>query len=218
MYIEKQATPQVIVDHYKEVNALLTQVGYSTRRRAGLLGKSAQTLKQYSVSPDSAQHRLIPSKDLDMLRHTAVQEFWRGMPSFLDKWAAAEGWYGANTLPFTYNVVDRENVYYDSSHFFAPRVQELADETGGRIKSPFLRVANVSLAPTLPEGAVRRSRWRKAVFALRKKVKPDEVKPILTDITGHCEYNVLRIGIEYLPFRIPAQERWVAALEERIAS
>jgi hypothetical protein len=215
MYIEKTASPEAIVEHYKEVNALLTEVGYSTRRRAGLLKKSAQTLKQYSVSPESSQHRLIPSQDLDMLRNTGIDMFWRAMPIFLSKWAAAEGMDGPRALPLGYDIVERENVFADCRHFFLPRAQELADETGGMISGP--RVIDRNLLPKLTGRALLRSRWRKAVFQLRKKVKPAEIKPILTDISGYCEYSVLRIGIEYYPWRIPPQEAWMAALEERVA-
>ncbi|QIJ44241.1 hypothetical protein G7039_29155 (plasmid) [Rhizobium leguminosarum] len=59
MYVEKTMTAEEIVGLYKEVNALLTQLDYSTRRRAILLGKTAQTLKQYSVNPESAQPDLV---------------------------------------------------------------------------------------------------------------------------------------------------------------
>lgn len=216
MPLEKTMTAVGAVEHYKEVNALLTQVGYSTRRRAGLLGKSAQTLKQYSVSPESSQHRLVPSKDLDKLRATGIEMFWHAMPVFLSKWAAAEGIDGPRALPLGYDVVERQNVYADSRHFFLPRAQELADETGGMISGP--RVIDRNLLPKLSGRALLRSRWRKAVFALRKIVRPEEVKPILTEISGYCEYSVLRIGIEYVSFRIPPQEAWVVALEERVAA
>ncbi len=215
MYLEKTMTADGVVDHYKEVNSLLTEVGYSTRRRAGLLGKSAQTLKQYSVSPESAQHRMIPSNDLDMLRSTGIDLFWRAMPGFLSKWAGAEGLDGPSALPLGYDVVERQNLYADSRHFFLPRAQELADETGGMISGP--RIIDRNLLPKLTGRALLRSRWRRAVFALRKKVKPEAIKPILTEISGYCEYSVLRIGIEYVPFRIPPQESWIVALEERIA-
>lgn len=221
MYVEKTMTAAAVVEHCKEVNALLTEVGYSTRRRAGLLGKSAQTLKQYSVSPESAQYRRIPSEDLDMLRATAIEEFWRRQWNFLSKWAAAEGFNGMSALPIRYRIVNGQTMMAAGvTHFFRPRIQEIADETGGEISS-------LSIAPheTIPSGvgqeterAAKRSRWRKAVFALRKVVRPEDVKTILTDITGYCEYSVLRIGIEYLPFRIPPQDRWIAALKERMAS
>lgn len=216
MYIEKTASPEAIVEHYKEVNALLTQVDFSTRRRASLLGKSAQTLKQYAVSPESSQHRLIPSADLDKLRATAVETYWHSMTVFQSKWSVAEGVDGPRALPLAYEVVEREHIYADSRHFFLPRVQELADETGGMISGP--RVIDRNLLPRLTGRALLRSRWRKAVFALRKKVKPDEIKPILMDLSGYCEYSVMRIGIEYVPFRIPPQEAWIVALEERIAA
>lgn len=215
MPVEKTMTAVGAVEHYKEVNALLTQVGYSTRRRAGLLGKSAQTLKQYSVSPESSQHRLVPSKDLDKLRATGLEMFWHAMPVFLSKWAAAEGIDGPRALPLGYDVVERQNVYADSRHFFLPRAQELADETGGMISGP--RVIDRNLLPKLTGRALLRSRWRKAVFALRKKVKPEEIKPILSEISGYCEYSVLRIGIEYHSWRIPPQEAWIVALEERVS-
>jgi hypothetical protein len=52
-----------------------------------------------------------------------------------------------------------------------------------------------------------------SALALRNTVKPEEIKPILTDVTSYCEYSVLRIGIEYLP----AQDKWASALEEVIA-
>lgn len=216
MYVEKTMTAAAVVDHYKEVNSLLTEVGFSTRRRAGLLGKSAQTLKQYSVSPDSSQHRPIPSKDLDLLRATGIDLFWRSMPGFHSKWAAAEGIDGPQALPLGYDVVERENLFADSRHFFLPRATELADETGGMVSGP--RVIDRNLLPKLTARAQLRSRWRKAVFALRKKVKQEEIKPILTEISGYCEYSVLRIGIEYVPFRIAPQESWVVALEERTAA
>ncbi|RVG70924.1 hypothetical protein [Sinorhizobium meliloti] len=216
MYVEKTMTAVGVVEHYKEVNALLTEVGYSTRRRAGLLKKSAQTLKQYSVSPESSQHRLIPSKDLDMLRNTGIDMFWRAMPRFLSTWAAAEGIDGPRALPLGYDVVERENVFADSRHFFLPRAQELADETGGKVSGP--RAIDRNLLPRLTGRAQLRSRWRKAVFALRKKVKPEEIISVLTEISGYCEYSVFRIGIEYHPWRIPPQEAWIVALEERTAA
>ncbi|WP_142627956.1 hypothetical protein [Rhizobium sp. P007] len=208
-------TAAAVVDHYKEVNILLTEVGYSTRRRASLLGKSAQTLKQYAVSPESSQHRPIPSADLDKLRATGIDTYWHSMTVFLSKWSAAEGVDGPRALPLAYDVVERDHVYADSRHFFLPRAQELADETGGMISGP--RVIDRTLLPRVTGRALLRSRWRKAVFELRKKVKPAEVKPILTEISGYCEYSVLRIGIEYHPWRIPPQETWIVALEERIA-
>lgn len=217
MYHEKMASPEAIVEHLKEVNTLLTEVGYSTRRRAGLLGKSAQTLKQYTVSPDSSQHRQIPSKDLDMLRGTAIDCFWRETPDFLGQWSRAEGWDGPGMMPIKYAVSDAAPMA-DRDHFFLPRAQELADETGGRVSAPLLRAHGIQLSTKLTPATALRSRWRKAVFALRKKMKPDEIKPILTSVSGHCEYNVMRIGIEFLPFRIPVQEKWVAALEERVAA
>jgi hypothetical protein len=110
MYPEKTMTAVGVVEHYKEVNSLLTEVSYSTRRRAGLLGKSGQTLKQYSVSPESEQHRMIPSKDLDMLRGTGIDLFWRAMPGFFSKWAGAEGLDGPSALPLGYDVVERQNL------------------------------------------------------------------------------------------------------------
>ncbi|MDX1216331.1 hypothetical protein GOL99_12375 [Sinorhizobium medicae] len=215
MYVEKTMTAVGVVDHYKEVNSLLTEVGFSTRRRASLLGKSAQTLKQYAVSPESAQHRLIPSADLDKLRATSIDTFWHSMTVFLSKWSAAEGVDGPRALPLAYDVVERDHVYADSRHFFLPRAHELADETGGMISGP--RVIDRNLLPKLTARAMLRSRWRKAVFALRKTVRPEEIKPILMDISGYCEYSVMRIGIEYHPWRIPPQEAWTVALEERIA-
>ena len=218
MVIMKTASPDAIVDHYKAVNALLTEVGYSTRRRAGKLGKSAQTLKQYSVSPGSAQHRQIPSQDLDLLRAIAIEEFWRATPDFLSSWAAAEGWEGSLALPHLYKVSDRQAISSDPGHFFIPRAQEIADETGGTLSPRLIRGKGYQPNPPLTDRARLRSRWRKAVFELRKKVKPDEFKPILTEITGHCEYNVLRIGIEYHPFRIPAHEPCVLKLEERVSA
>lgn len=216
MYIEKTASPEAIVEHYKAVNALLTEVGYSTRRRAFLLGKSAQTLKQYAVSPESSQHRLIPSADLDKLRATAIDTFWHSQTVFMSKWSVAEGVDGPRALPLAYDVVERDHVYADSRHFFLPRAQELADETGGMISGP--RVLDRNLLPRLTARAQLRSRWRRAVFALRKRVKPEEIKPTLREISGYCEYSVMRIGIEYVPFRIPPQEAWIVALEERIAA
>lgn len=216
MYIEKTASPESVVEHYKEVNSLLTEVGFSTRRRASLLGKSAQTLKQYAVSPESAQHRLIPSADLDKLRATAVDTYWHSMTVFLSKWSVAEGVDGPRALPLAYDVVERDHIYADSRHFFLPRAQELADETGGMIAGP--RLIDRNLLPKLTGRAMLRSRWRRAVFAIRKTVKPEEVKPILMDVTGYCEYSVMRIGIEYVTFRIPPQEAWIVALEERIAA
>ncbi|MBX5111939.1 hypothetical protein HJB51_28840 [Rhizobium lentis] len=215
MYVEKTMTTAAVVEHYREVNILLTEVGYSTRRRASLLGKSAQTLKQYSVSPESAQHRLIPSADLDKLRATGIDTFWHSMTVFMSKWSVAEGVDGPRALPLAYDVVERDHIYADSRHFFLPRATELADETGGMISGP--RVIDRNLLPKLTGRAQLRSRWRRAVFVLRKTVKPDEIKPILTEISGYCEYSVMRIGIEYVPFRIPPQEAWIAALEERIA-
>lgn len=215
MYVEKTMTAASVVEHYKEVNILLTEVGYSTRRRASLLGKSAQTLKQYAVSPESAQHRLIPSADLDKLRATGIDTFWHSMTVFLSKWSAAEGVDGPRALPLGYDVVEREHICADGRHFFLPRAQELADETGGMISGP--RVIDRNLLPRLTGRSLLRSRWRKAVFELKKRAKPDEIKPILTDISGHCEYSVLRIGIEYHPWRIPPQESWITALEERVA-
>lgn len=215
MYEEKTMTAAAVVDHYKEVNSLLTQVDFSTRRRASLLGKSAQTLKQYAVSPESSQHRLIPSAGLDKLRATGIDMFWHSMTIFMSKWSAAEGVDGPRALPLGYDVVEREHVYAHGRHFFLPRAQELADETGGMISGP--RAIDRNLLPRLTGRAQLRSRWRRAVFALRKKAKPDEIKPILAAVSGYCEYSVLRIGIEYHPWRIPPQEAWIAAIEERIA-
>lgn len=215
MYLEKTMTAAAVVDHYKEINSLLTQVDFSTRRRASLLGKSAQTLKQYAVSPESSQHRLIPSADLDKLRATAVDTYWHSLTVFLSKWSVAEGVDGPRALPLAYDVVERDHIYADSRHFFLPRAQELADETGGMIAGP--RLIDRNLLPKLTGRAMLRSRWRRAVFELRKKVKPEEIKPILMDTSGYCEYSVMRIGIEYVPFRIPPQESWIAALEERVA-
>lgn len=216
MYVEKTMTAAAVVEHYKEVNSLLTQVDFSTRRRASLLGKSAQTLKQYAVSPESSQHRLIPSTDLDKLRTTAIDTYWHSMTVFLSRWSVAEGVDGPRALPLAYDVVERDHIYADSRHYFLPRAQELADETGGMISGP--RVIDRNLLPRLTGRAQLRSRWRRVVFALRKKVKPEEIKPILMDISGYCEYSVMRIGIEYVPFRIPPQESWIAALEERVAA
>ncbi|MEE9983292.1 hypothetical protein [Agrobacterium pusense] len=216
MYLEKTMTAAAVVDHYKEINSLLTQVDFSTRRRASLLGKSAQTLKQYAVSPESSQHRLIPSGDLDKLRTTAVDAYWHSMTVFLSKWSVAEGVDGPRALPLAYDIVERDHIYAHSLHFFLPRAQELADETGGMVSGP--RVIDRNLLPRLTGRAQLRSRWRRGVFALRKKVKPEEIKPILMDISGYCEYSVMRIGIEYVPFRIPPQEAWIVALEERIAA
>ena len=216
MYLEKTMTAAAVVDHYKEINSLLTQVDFSTRRRASLLGKSAQTLKQYAVSPESSQHRLIPSGDLDKLRTTAVDTYWHSMTVFLSKWSVAEGVDRPRALPLAYDVVERDHIYADSRHFFLPRAQELADETGGMISGP--RVLDRNLLSRLTGRAQLRSRWRRAVFALRKKAKPEEIRPILMDISGYCEYSVMRIGIEYVPFRIPPQEAWIVAIEERIAA
>lgn len=216
MHLEKTMTAAAVIDHYKEINSLLTQVDFSTRRRASLLGKSAQTLKQYAVSPESSQHRLIQSSDLDKLRTTAVDTYWHSMTVFLSKWSVAEGVDGPRALPLAYDVVERDHIYADSRHFFLPRAQELADETGGILSGP--RVIDRNLLPNLTGRAQLRSRWRRAVFALRKKVKPEEIKPIIMDISGYCEYSVMRIGIEYVPFRIPPQEAWIVALEERIAA
>ena len=216
MYLEKTMTAAAVVDHYKEINSLLTQVDFSTRRRASLLGKSAQTLKQYAVSPESSQHRLIPSGDLDKPRTTAVDAYWHSMTVFLSKWSVAEGVDGPRALPLAYDIVERDHIYAHSLHFFLPRAQELADETGGMVSGP--RVIDRNLLPRLTGRAQLRSRWRRGVFALRKKVKPEEIKPILMDISGYCEYSVMRIGIEYVPFRIPPQEAWIVALEERIAA
>ena len=218
MYVEKTMTAASVVEHYKAVNALLTEVGYSTRRRAGLLGKSAQTLKQYSVNPESPQYRRIPSADLDILRATAIEEFWRRQWTFMSKWAAAEGLDGPTALPIKYRIEGQSMLSAGVTHFFRPRVQEIADETGGRIVclSPKSKTEMPAGVGQETELGAKRSRWRKSVFALRKVVKPEDVKPILSEVSGYCEYSVLRIGIEYLPFRIPPQERWILALKERI--
>jgi len=220
MYAPKTMTAELVVEHYKEVNALLTEVGYSTRRRAFLMGKTAQTLKQFSVNPESAQHRRISSADLDKLRATALDEFWRRQWEFMSKWSAHEGIDGPKGLPVRYRVEGQSMRVGGVTHYFRPAAQELADETGGRV---------ICLAPKtedeIPAGvgqetgrAAQRSRWRRALFALRGKVKPEDVKPILSETTGYCEYSVLRIGIEYPMWRIPPQEQWISALEERIAA
>jgi hypothetical protein len=221
MYIEKAATALDIVEHYREVNALLTDVGYSMRRRGFLVGKTVQTLKQYAVNPDSAQHRRIPSADLDKLRVAAIDEFWRKQWDFLSDWSHREGVEGPRALPLKFEVANVDSVLATGErHFFHPRVQEIADETGGVVYAPWYRASIVPaiMAPKLTPGAAKRSRWRKAIFALRKKAALDEVKPILSDITGYCEYSVLRIGIEYFPWRIAPQDEWIAKLEERTAS
>jgi hypothetical protein len=215
--MEKTMTAAMVVEHYKEVKSLLTEVGYSTRRRAGLLGKSAQTLKQYSVSPESAQHRRIPAEDLDKLRSAAIDEFWHKQWVFLSDWSNREGADGNAALPTRYHVGGQR--YFAgaaSRHFFLPRAQEIADETGGHLDGRALMPGQAP-KPKMTDNAKIRSRWRKAVFALRMKVKPDEVKPILQQVTGLCEYQVLRVGIEYWPWRLAPQDKWTTVLEERIA-
>ncbi|WP_141652570.1 hypothetical protein [Rhizobium favelukesii] len=210
-------TSELVVEHYKEVNALLTEVGYSTRRRAFLVNKTAQTLKQYSTSPNSSQYRRIASADLDKLRSTALDETWRKQWDLLAQWKAQEGLDGASALPVRYRVEGQSTRAGGVTFLFRPAAQEVADETGARV---------VCLAPKtedeIPAGvgeetqrAAQRSRWRKAVFALRKKVNPEDVKPILTEVTGYCEYSVMRIGLEYPAWRIPPQEQWIADLEAR---
>jgi hypothetical protein len=213
MYVEKTATPQAVVEHYKAVNELLTEVGFSTRARAGRLGKSAQTLKQYSVKPESAQHRLIPPSDLDTLRSIAIDEFWRRQWTALSKWAAAEGFDGMKSLPTYWRVEGQAALAGGVTHFLFARVQEVADETGGHVVC-----VRGEDKPVISVIADRRSRWRQAVFKLQKKVPPEDVKHMLTEISGYCEYSVMRIGIEYLPFRISPQEDWITALEKRIAA
>lgn len=219
MYVPKTMTAELVVEHYKEVNALLTEVGYSTRRRAFLMGKTAQTLKQFSVNPESAQHRRISSADLDKLRATALDEFWRRQWEILSKWNAQEGLDGAKALPIRYRVKGQSLRAGGVTHFFRPAAQELADETGGGVVC-----LSSKREDEIPAGvgqetarAAQRSRWRKAVFALRKSVPPDEVKSILSEISGYCEYSVLRIGIEYPMWRIPPQEPWVSELEKRVS-
>lgn len=218
MYVPKTMTAEEVVGHYKEVNALLTEVGYSTRRRAFLLGKTAQTLKQCSVNPESSQHRKISAADLDKLRTTAIDEFWRRQWTLMSKWSAQEGVDGAKGLPIRYRVEGQSMRVGGVTHYLRAAAQELADETGGCV---------VCLAPKteqeIPAGvgeetarAAQRSRWRKSVFALRKKVNPEDLKPILTEVTGYCEYSVLRIGIEYPAWRIPPQDHWIADLEARV--
>jgi hypothetical protein len=218
MCVSKIMTAEEIVGHYRDVNSLLTEIGYSTRRRALLLGKMAQTLKQYSVTPESAQYRKISSSDLDKLRATALDEFWRRQWDFLSKWNAQEGLDGARALPIRYRVEGQSMRTGGVTYFFRPAAQELADEAGGRVVCLSLKTEN-----EIPSGvgqetsrAALRSRWRNAVFQLRKAVKPEEVKPILTEITGYCEYSVLRIGLEYPMWRIPPQEPWIADLEGRV--
>jgi len=219
MYVPKLMTPELVVDHYKEVNALLTEVGYRTRRRGILLNnKSAQTLKQYSVKPESAQHRKIASSDLDKLRATAIDETWRLQWDLLSKWKAQEGLDGASALPIRYRVEGQSARAGGVTFLFRPAAQEVADETGGRVvclasKSEDEFPAGVGQET---ERAAMRSRWRKAVFALRKAVKPENVKPILTEVSGYCEYSVLRIGIEFPMWRIPPQEAWLVDLEARV--
>ncbi len=219
MYVPKTMTAVGVVEHYKEVNALLTEIGYSTRRRGILLNKSAQTLKQFSVKPESAQHRRIPSADLDKLRATAIDETWRLQWDLLSHWTAQEGIGGSKGLPIRYRVEGQTARAGGVTFIFRPAAQEVADETGGRVVC-----LSTEIEDDIPAGvgqeterAAMRSRWRKAVFALRKAVKPEEVKPILTDVSGYCEYSVLRIGSEYPAWRIPPQEQWIADLEARIS-
>ncbi|QIJ44242.1 hypothetical protein G7039_29160 (plasmid) [Rhizobium leguminosarum] len=136
----------------------------------------------------------------------------------MSKWSAQEGIDGARGLPIRYRLEGQSMRVGGVTHYLRAAAQELADETGGRV---------VCLAPKtedeIPAGvgqetgrAAQRSRWRKALFALRGKVKPEDVKPILSEISGYCGYSVLRIGIEYPAWRIPPQETWIADLEARV--
>jgi len=207
--LKHHLTAEEIVEHYREVSATLTNAGCLPKRRAGMLLKSMQTLKQYGTMPPSPQHRLVPPEDLQRLRDEAVRLHWDFADRATGEWIRAEAVIGTDAIAPRYYTPTGANHLSKGRISFLPRAVELAELHGGYINEIDLDEARALIGT---ERFLTRSRWRRAVYALSAAGRRDFVRGAAS-AHGYCEHVIGQIGSEYAPWRVSVTPALLDAVE-----
>ncbi|MEF3134635.1 hypothetical protein OS035_24570 [Rhizobium sp. 268] len=208
-------TAEQIVTHVRDVVTTLTNLGCGPKTRSALTHKSSQTLKQYATAHTSAQHRLIPAEDLQVLRDEATKLHWELVDRPISRWFSLEGYGVAKDIrPERYTPFGRDGLS-KGAHSFLPRVIELAENNGG-----YVHHRNNERFPT-EEAMARvgspkfelRSRWRRARYRLRVAGR----EHVVTEIAlahGYGPHSIGQIAAEYEQWRVGIKPAALDALEE----
>ncbi|NKL63281.1 hypothetical protein [Rhizobium leguminosarum] len=213
--LQMDLIPEQIVSHYRDVATMLTNLGCGPKTRSALTHKSGQTLKQYGTTHTSAQHRLVPAEDLQVLRDEATRLHWELVDRPISRWFSIEGYGVAKAIrPERYTAFGADQLSR-GTHTFLPRVIELSENNGG-----YVHHRNNELFP-MEEAMARvgsprfeeRSRWRRARFRLRAAGREHVVTEI-AHAHGYGPHSIGQIASEYEQWRVGIKPAALDALEE----
>ncbi|RVM58879.1 hypothetical protein CN128_07470 [Sinorhizobium meliloti] len=211
-----------LVAHYRDVSTTLTSLGCGPKTRAAIVQKAAQTLKQYAVDPSSAQHRIVPPEDLDILRSEASRLHWEMVDYPISRWIGAEGYAAARSIRPTIYTAFGANGLFRGDSSFLPRAIEVAESFGGWLQTSRDRHGeriplDDAVALVDSQRFQERSRWRRAAYRLRSAGRGDVVVRVAL-ANGYGEHSVGQIAVEYERWRVAVKPAALIALEEAVAA